>query len=112
MNANHVYYPEISAFEYISLNNPTIADIRHLNKETLLGWPLGVLAALADCGIDIDKCSTAVIKWGTYELEIDGQKAMASRYRVVIDGRVIGYFREDCEDDGSFVPMSKLRTAP
>lgn len=43
-------------------NQPTIAEVWRLNRDTLLCWPLSVLSALVEGGVDCDAHSDAVLK--------------------------------------------------
>ena len=49
------------AFCHIALHKPTISDVRKLLSETLLTWPLVMLDAVMDSGIDIDANSNSRI---------------------------------------------------
>lgn len=52
----------ITLEEYFLTHTPTIAEIRRLNRETLLPWTLQVLDSLLTVGIDLDTHADAIVK--------------------------------------------------
>lgn len=47
---------------YWLTNQPTISEVKRLNRETLINWPLSVLNALVEGGVDLDAHLDAVLK--------------------------------------------------
>jgi hypothetical protein len=81
-------------------NQPTIAEVRRLNRDALLGWPLSLLIALVDGGVDLDAQSDAVLK----QVVIEGPDCIDMRIRARDrNGKLLADLGVD--GDGEYFPF-------
>lgn len=81
-------------------HSPTIAEIRRLNRESLYIFPLGILDALLDCGINLDAVADAVVKMRPCERE----GALDMRWFVEHEGKLLVELRGLDAEDGTPLP--------
>ena len=90
-------------------HSPTIAEVRRLNRETLMLFPLDLLNALLDAGVDIEREQEAVIK----QHIVLTDQVVECQYAVRLDGKLIALLGEgDYHPDGgmTFRALTKRRT--
>jgi hypothetical protein len=96
-----------SAFSALLWYGPlTVAEVRWINLETFSAWSVGMLGAIVDCGINLDKRMNAKIH-GTI-VQDDG--VISDRIRVIEGGKLIGELIET-DIDGDFRCLKKLKVA-
>ena len=89
-------------------HSPTIAEVRRLNRETLMLFPLDLLNALLDAGVDIEREQEAVIK----QHIVLTDQVVECQYAVRLDGKLIALLGEgDYHPDGgmTFRALTKRR---
>ena len=75
----------------------TISEIQELNRESLFTWPLGILNALIDCGIEPSSHPTAQLQ----QRVSDENDVIDLVYFVVEGRRVLGRIALHTEIDGA-----------
>lgn len=88
----------------------TINDIRKLNKETWMRWPMSLLNAVIDAGVDLTLRANAIVKAVVIEGMIDNEKYIGMEYDVIDNGvRVCRLAFHSAARTPEFVPTLKPR---
>ena len=82
---------------YWLTNRPTIAEMRRLNRESLFAWPIDVLMALMDAGVDIEKESDSVL----HQFPVVTDELVDMQIVVTRDGKPIAVLGCGERPDGS-----------
>lgn len=103
-----LYTPEYETWYWLT-NTPTIEEMRRLNRDTILPWPIGVLFALRDAGVDIDAEQSAVLK----HVVIQRPDAIRTAIYCRLDGKLIAVLGLGDRPDGfvDYFAASKRRPA-
>lgn len=81
-------------------NSPTIANLQWLNRESLALFPLAMLDALMDAGVDLNVNADAIVKWTVFECPhlvmtayrvVKGSKEIAILLPFIEPSGVVGY---------------------
>lgn len=90
---------------YLLTNEPTIAEIKRLNRETLYSFPLPMMFALLDAGIDLEEHADATIRQFVH---VAGE-AVELRWACMKNGEAIAILGGEGED--GFRALTKRRSA-
>jgi hypothetical protein len=90
--------------EYLMTNTPTIAELRYLNRYMMnLSFPLPMLLALIDAGVNLDTESDATIRQCVHESD----SIIELRWVCERQGKVIAILGESGED--GFRPLTRRK---
>ena len=73
-------------YELLSTLPCTIEEIRRLNRETLMLFPLPMLAAISECGINFEKRKDAIV----HQVFVDDGETVRLEYHIRHEDKLIG----------------------
>lgn len=89
---------------YLLTNEPTVAELRQLNRDGIMSFPLPMLLALTEAGVDFETESQATVRQYPHLGD-----AIEMRYAVRLGGRLIAILGEAGAD--GFRVIEKRRAA-
>lgn len=88
---------------YLLLHEPTIAEVKRLNRETLYAFPLPMMFALLDAGVDLEENADATIRQFLHVTD----EVVEMRWACMKDGKAIAILGGEGED--GFRALTKKR---
>jgi hypothetical protein len=90
---------------YLLTNKPTIDELKRLNRETLYLFPLPMMFALLDAGVDLEENPDAIIEQILHVTD----EVVELRWTCRKDGKLLAII--GCEGEDGFRALTRKRTA-